>query len=356
MATDPCDFDPDGTGQDNGNYFGLPFTPGDSALVLLSIPWDVTASYNEGSRYGPDAIIGASAQLDLYDPVAPHQWRKGIGTIGIDYGIQEKSQFLREDARKVIKHLEKGGSTGDEYVLRRTERINAASRELNRYVHDTASVWLDKGKTVGLVGGDHSTPFGLISALGELYGRISVLHIDAHADLREAYEGFEFSHASIMYNVSTRITSVDSIVQVGIRDLCDAEAARAYADSSIRMYHDWELATNRFRGMTWDEQCTELIGHLGENVYISFDIDGLTPQNAPHTGTPVPGGLSFDEAVYLIERAVSDGRRIIGFDLCEVSPGPEGEWDGNVGARVLYKMCGLALRSQENRGQDTDRP
>ncbi|MCC8034444.1 MAG: agmatinase family protein [Rikenellaceae bacterium] len=344
---DFADFDPDGTGQDNGNYFGLPFTPKESRLVLLSVPWDVTASYTDGARFGPDAIIGASTQLDLYDPVSPEQWRKGIGTIGIDYGIQEKSQFLREEARKVIKYLEGGGKVTDEYVERRTERINAASAEMNEYVYGSSKKWLEAGKLTGLVGGDHSTPLGLIGALAEKYGTLSILHIDAHADLREKYEGFEYSHASIMYNVITRIPGVESLVQVGVRDLCDSEAQLAATDPRIRMFHGWELARDGFRGMTWDKQCRRIVENLGENVYISFDIDGLSPLYAPHTGTPVPGGLTFDQAVYLADMAASEGRKVVGFDLCEVAPGKEGEWDGNAGARILYKLCGIALKSNQ---------
>ncbi|MCD7970625.1 MAG: agmatinase family protein [Alistipes sp.] len=338
-------FDPDSVGQANGNYFGLPFTPGQCGLVLLSVPWDVTSSYGDGSRFGPDAIIGASSQLDLYDPVSPGQWRRGIGTLPVDYAIQEKSQFLREDARKVMKHLENGGRVTDEYVAKRAERINAASQELNTYVYDTSREWLAEGKTVGLVGGDHSTPFGLIEALAGKYGTLSVLHIDAHADLRICYEGFEYSHASIMYNVITKIAGIEALVQVGVRDLCDGEAALAASDSRVTMFHGWELAGNAFRGTTWDEQCAKIVERLGENVYISFDIDGLSPLYAPNTGTPVPGGLTFDQAVYLADTVRRSGRRVVGVDVCEVAPGRDGEWDGNAGARVLYKLCGIALRS-----------
>lgn len=340
---DISSFDPDGPGQDNGNYFGLPFTPEESELVLLSVPWDVTASYTEGAGYGPDAMIRASGQLDLYDPVSPGQWKRGIGTLPVDSAIAERSRTLRPCAREVMEYLEHGGRVTDAYAAERAERVNAASEELNAYVRGVSSRWLDLGKLVGLVGGDHSTPFGLIEALGERYNKLSVLHIDAHADLRERYEGFEYSHASIMYNVTTKVTSVDSLVQVGVRDMCDAEAARAFGDASIRQFHDWELAVNRFRGMPWDEQCRKIVERLGENVYISFDIDGLSPLYGPHTGTPVPGGLSFDQAVYLMQMAVGEGRRIVGFDLCEVAPGKDGEWDANAGARMLYKLCGIAL-------------
>lgn len=339
------DFDPNGTGIDNGNYFGLPFTPEQSDLVLLSVPWDVTASYGGGAAYGPDAIIGASIQLDLYDPVNPGAWRRGIGTIPVDYSIQESSILMREEARKVMRHLESGKSLGDSINNRRINMVNERSAQLNDKVYDESLRWIEQGKIIGLVGGDHSTPFGLIYALAERCGPVSVLHIDAHADLRPAYEGFVDSHASIMYNVMTKIAGVDRLVQVGVRDQCDCEAEFAAANPKIEQLCDYTLAANAFRGMTWDEQCGRIVEMLGAQVYISFDIDGLSPDNAPHTGTPVPGGLAFNRAVYLIDKLAQSGRRIAGFDIVEVSPGAGNEWDANVGARMLYKLCNFTLKT-----------
>lgn len=343
-----CDFDPNGTGQDSGNYFGLPFTPEDSKLVLLSVPWDVTASYGGGARFGPDAIIGASTQLDLYDHANPGGWQHGIGTIGIDYNIQDKSEFLRDEATKVMKHLVNGGTTSDEYVIRKAEKINSASESLNEYVYRQSLDWLSKDKAVGLVGGDHSTPFGLIKATAEKKGEISVLHIDAHADLRPGYEGFEYSHASIMYNVITKIPGVRQLTQVGVRDLCDIEASFAHDNTKIEMFSDHTLASASFHGINWDTQCNKIIDTLGSMVYVSFDIDGLSPENSPNTGTPVPGGLSFNQAVYLLEKITLSGKTICGFDICEVAPSNNNEWDANVGARILYKLCNLTLKTFKN--------
>ncbi len=347
------DFDPNGTGVDNGNYFGLPFTPEESDLVLLSVPWDVTASYGEGAAYGPDAIIGASTQLDLYDRLNPGGWRRGIGTIPIDYSIQESSALMREEAKKVMRNLESGKALlGDALNNRRINMVNERSAQLNDKVYDESLRWLEQDKVVGLVGGDHSTPFGLICALAEKWGHLSILHIDAHADLRPAYEGFVYSHASIMYNVMTNVAAVERLVQVGVRDQCDAEAEFAGTHDRISQIDDYTLACNEFRGMTWHEQCDRIIAKLGRQVYVSFDIDGLAPENAPHTGTPVPGGLTFNKAVYLLDRLVESGRSIRGFDLVEVSPAAGNEWDANVGARMLYKLCNLALKNtpqEENR-------
>ncbi len=335
-------FDPDGTGVDNGNFFGFPCGVDDARLVLISVPWDVTSSYGDGAARAPEAIVAASTQLDFYDPVSPGAWRSGIGTLPVDTNIGKSSALLREDARRVMRHLESGGAPDEVRDL--VQRVNEGSAELNKKVYDIAREWLDRGHIVGLVGGDHSTPYGLIRAVGEREGVFSVLHIDAHADLREAYEGFEHSHASIMFNVLRDVPQVERLVQVAVRDQSAGEAAKASADPRVRQFGDWELAQSDFLGVTWDEQCSRIVECLGDKVYVSFDIDGLSPEFAPGTGTPVPGGLSFNRAVYLIARVVSSGRIIVGFDLCEVAPRADDEWDANVGARVLWKLCGLTLK------------
>ena len=341
-------FDPDGVGVDNGTYFGLPFAPETAELVLISAPWDVTVSYGAGAAYAPDAIIEASTQLDFHDPLAPGVWRRGIATADVDYSLLDESQRLRGDAAKVIDHLEGGGSPEDDYVVRKICRVNEGCAAMNANIGAQAARWLDAGKLVGLVGGDHSTPYGLIRALGERHAEFGILHIDAHCDLRDAYEGFEFSHASIMFNVLRDVPQAERIVEVGVRDYCDAEAELARSSERIRMFDDTQLSAAAFEGETWGATCRRIVAELPERVYVSFDIDGLTPQYCPHTGTPVPGGLTFDEAVYLLSRVAASGRRIVGFDLCEVAPAPSGddEWDANVGARMLYKLCLFALSSE----------
>ena len=338
-------FDPDGVGVDNGTYFGMPYTPDDAALVLISAPWDATVSYGAGTAYGPDAIIEASTQLDFYDPLSPDAWRRGIATADIDYTLQEASQRLRSDAEKVIRHLEQGGSPDDDSITRKLRRVNEGSAAMNANIQEQARHWLEKGKLVGLVGGDHSTPYGLLRALGERHERFGILHIDAHCDLREAYEGFEHSHASIMYNVLRDVPQATKIVQVGIRDYSRKELDLARATPRVEQFDDLTLAAEEYRGQTWDAQCRRIADRLPEKVYVSFDIDGLTPEHCPHTGTPVPGGLSYNKALWLLETVVRTGRKIVGFDVVEVSPSPEERLDAITGARVLWKLCGLALKS-----------
>lgn len=349
MVEPTLPFDPDGVGVYNGNYFGMPFEADSAQLVLISVPWDVTSSYGDGASSAPDAIIEESTQLDFHDPYAPDEWKKGIGTIPIDYSIHERSVPLREEARKIIEHLESGAQVSDNMIMsRRLDRINHASAGINAEVFETSSAWLAAGKIVGLVGGDHSCPYGLIKAVARREGEIGILHLDAHCDLREDYEGFDCSHASIMFNVLRDVPGVKKLVQVAVRDFSETELLFARSHPKIVQFTGAGLSEAAFAGETWTAQCDRIVAELPEKVYVSFDIDALRPEFCPGTGTPVPGGMSFDEAVYLVRRVVDTGRRIVGFDLCEVAPAHDNGWDANIGARVLFRLCGQALRSVES--------
>lgn len=339
-------FDVNEPNVDNGHYFGFPYTAEESELVIISIPWDVTTSYGNGTAKGPEAMIKASLQMDLYDVHYPEGWKHGIGTIPIEKSIAAQGKKLREDAAKVIKHIEAGGSKDDPSVVQRLARVNEASAGLNRYVYELSKQWISRGKIVAVAGGEHSVPQGLIKAVAEEYPSVGILQIDAHADLRTAYEGFTYSHASIMYNVMRENRNVSSLVQVAVRDFCEDEVDYYRNDERIHVFMDHALSDRKMRGDNWDSICADIVGKLPENVYVSFDIDGLSPDNCPNTGTPVPGGLSFNEAVYLLAKIADSGRRIVGFDLCEVAPGKDNEWDANVGARILYKLCNLSLKSK----------
>ena len=340
-------FDPNGVGVNNGAYFSMPFTVEDAKLVLVSAPWDVTVSYGSGTAIAPDAIIEASMQLDFYDSSAVDAWREGIATAEINYSILEMSQRLRSDARRVIDHLEEGGKIDDESIARHLKKVNNGSDEINSIIYNQCKHLLDSDKLVGLVGGDHSTPYGAIKAHAERGREFGILQVDAHCDLRECYEGFNFSHASIMYNVLRDFQSVSKLVQVGVRDYCDDELALASKSSRVELFDDYALAKARFAGKSWSEQCQEIVSTLPQDVYVSFDIDGLSMSYCPNTGTPVSGGLSFNEALYLLECITASGRRIIGFDIVEVTPHPKHRIDAIVGARMLYKLCGQTILSNK---------
>lgn len=344
MAT--ADHDPDAAPPADAGLFGLPTTPDEARLVIVPVPWDATTSYRPGTSRGPEAIRVASHQLDLYDLDLGEPWRAGIAMLDIPDEVVRWNRDARADAEKII---EVGGRIGGDPTLAAAlAHVNEAGARLNRYVYEQVDRQLRAGKLVGVLGGDHSVPFGAIARVAESHDSFAVLHVDAHSDLREAYEGFEWSHASIMFNVVRKIPQVARLVQVGIRDVAKGEVDVVAANGDrIRVHYDQQLAERTFAGETWHSICESIVGDLPRHVYISFDIDGLDPKLCPNTGTPVPGGLSFQQAMYLVKRVVETGRTIIGFDLNEVVPGPDGdEWDANVGARVLYKLCGWALHSQ----------
>ncbi|HEY5944611.1 MAG TPA: agmatinase family protein [Kofleriaceae bacterium] len=340
-----ADHDADAAPPADAGLFGLPTTPDEARLVIVPVPWDATTSYRPGTARGPAAIRTASHQLDLYDADLGEPWRAGIAMAEIPDEVVRWNMSARVDAEKIIAV---GGRIGDDKGLAQSlARVNDAGARLNRHVYEQVDRYLREGKLVGVVGGDHSVPYGAIARVAESHDRFGILHVDAHCDLRDAYEGFEWSHASIMYNVIKKIPQVHRLVQVGIRDFAKREAdAVAAANGRVVVHHDAMLAERGFAGETWRQICDSIVGELPREVYISFDIDGLDPALCPSTGTPVPGGLSFQQAAYLIKRVVETGHTIIGFDLNEVVPGPDGdEWDANVGARVLYKLCGWTLHS-----------
>jgi len=340
-------FNPNEIGIANGNYFALPYKLEDSEIAILSVPWDVTTSYRPGTHSGPQAIIDASLQVDLFDALVPDAWEVAIGSVLIDETILKKNKKHRKTAESVIGKLEDGVDSS--LFKDEIKSVNEASTELNNYVYKNCNELINNNKTVGVVGGDHSVPLGNMKAVSEHYEEFGILHIDAHADLRIAYEGFTYSHASIMYNALNEIHQISQLTQVGVRDFCQEESDIINHDPRIRCFTDIELKRNSFDGKSWKKQCEEIIASLPNNVYISFDIDGLSPELCPNTGTPVPGGLSFREIDYLLFMLASSNKKIIGFDLCEVSPSAESEWDANVGARILYKLCIYSSYNKRNR-------
>ena len=319
-------FDPDAAAEYDGIY-GLPFTPKESRVVILPVPFEATTSYGGGTSRGPAAVLEASKQVDLYDQETGRPYEQGIAMLPIPRKIAAWNAKAKKLGRKRVKDV---------------NRISAA---VNEWVYDETRKLLGAGKLAVTLGGDHSVPFGAIRAHAETYPGMGILHLDAHADLRNAYEGFTFSHASIFHNVMTRISGVAKLVQVGVRDLGQAEK-RMIEESKGRIvtFFDPDIARRKDDGTPFAKIADEIVRELPRDVYLSWDIDGLDPTLCPGTGTPVPGGLSWNEAIALLRAIVRAKKRIVGLDLCEVAPG-ETEWDANVGARLLYKMIGFALLS-----------
>jgi agmatinase len=339
-------FDPNGISYANGNIYGLPFEPEEAKLVILPVPWEVTVSYRAGTAQAPEAILEASFQVDLFDPFVPDAWKLGIAMKEINKDIKEKSAALRFDAEIYLKQLSSGSISNQIAPVESfRDKINLAGQELYEWVKSESAKLLNNNKIVAILGGDHSTALGLMQALAEQNLVFGILQIDAHADLREAYEGFEFSHASVMFN-ALKISQITRLVQVGLRDYCEAELQLMKSDNRISTFFDRDNKHQLYNGISWSVICDQIIEQLPENVYISFDIDGLDPKLCPNTGTPVPGGLEFEQSLYLIEKVVNSGRRIIGFDLNEVAPGSD-DWDANIGARLLYRLANMCLVSNQ---------
>lgn len=340
-------FDPNGVGLNNGHFIGLPFEEEDAAIVIVSVPWDVTVSFGRGTASGPANLLNCSTQLDLSHPDIEDAWKMGIYLRpSADEWIQ-KNKSLVGKAQFYIEEMEDGERLEDSPHLQDVlADLNRNCELLNTWVYEQTRALLRKGKLVGLLGGEHSVPLGFFKALAEQYDSFGILQIDAHMDLRRAYEHFTYSHASIFYN-ALAIPQLTKLVQVGIRDFCEEEVAMVkQSNARIDVFYDHAIREQLFRGEHFHDICQQIISALPQVVYVSFDIDGLDPKLCPNTGTPVPGGLQYNEAIYLLKTLVESGRKIIGFDLCEVAGRSKG-WDGNVGARVLYELCCWMGKSQK---------
>ena len=335
-------FDPGGVGLDNGNIFGFPFTYETSDVIVFGVPWEVTVSFHSGTAKGPQATLQASKQLDFYDYDYPDGWKQGIFMPLVPEWIEQQNEALRAAADKVVALSEQCA----EYesmpeVVAALAQVNAGCVRLNEWLRTAVGRAIALNKKPAILGGDHSVPLGALQALAQKHDSFGILHIDAHCDLRASYQGFEFSHASILHN-ALKLPQVSKLVQIGIRDVSHREIETVEAsEARVVVYFDAQIKRERYAGASWHSICEQIVTNLPRKVYVSFDIDGLDPKLCPTTGTPVPGGLELEEAFYLI-RQVADRCEIIGFDVCEVGPD---EWDGNVAARIVYKLCSLMALS-----------
>jgi agmatinase len=350
---DFSNYDPNSVGNPNNNIFGLPTTEENAKLVILPIPWEVTVSYGAGTARASEAIFKASLQVDLFDPEFPDAWKQGFYMRPSDKKILMKSDYLRKEAELYIDYISKGEEVSANQFMSKTLReVNEGGHFLNNWVYEQTKMLLEKDKLVGLLGGDHSTPLGFFKAIGEKHGEFGILQIDAHFDLREAYEGFNYSHASIMYNALKEIPELKVLVQAGIRDF-GSDEWEYVKNSNFRVvtYFDKDIRNRQYEGQSWKQIAEEIVSKLPEKVFISFDIDGLDRKLCPFTGTPVPGGFELEQVFFLLSKVLASGKTIVGFDLNEVGIGGDTDWDANVGARVLYKLCNLLVTSNNNTPQ-----
>ncbi len=346
-------FDPDAPADAAGGIFGLPTPAEEAGVRVLGVPFDATTSYRRGTAAGPAAVLAASGQVDLFD-VQQRAWRGGDGrpwAHGIHFELDEEVAAWNVEAGPLAAAIiERGGRIDDEPgLLQGLERVNELGARVNERVQGWTAARLAEGALPVILGGDHSVPLGALLAAAAHHEELGLFHLDAHADLRPAYEGFRWSHASILHNTLEAAPQLQRVLSVGLRDLGEGEVAAIEASKGRiePVYgHTWGHA--RAAGEDLSALARRAVAHLPERVWLTLDVDGLEPDLCPGTGTPVPGGLSWDEVLLWFEALAQAGRRVVGLDLCEVSPGADADpavdsWDAIVGARLLYKAIGLAV-------------
>ncbi len=274
-----------------------------AAAAILPVPYDGTVSYRGGARDGPQAIIEASRYLELYEPdleLEPSQW--GIATL----------LALEPDV------------SGPEANIGRVEQAVGALA--------------DAGKLPVMVGGEHSLTLGAVRALAQRHSGLSVLQLDAHADMRDSYQGSPYSHACVMRRVREIVEDIN-VVQAGIRSI-STEEIEYIRDADITGVHLY--TPGQYNDLP---AIDELLAGLGETVYVTVDLDALDPSIMPAVGTPEPGGLSWQETLGIL-RAVAQRSRIIGFDVMELAPNEGPTHASFTAARLTYKLIGYALAAR----------
>ena len=311
------DFDDPAT--DGSGWFGAEVASG--KLVIIEVPFDATSSHHRRASKGPDAMRAASHQVELtlIDGRCPA--RTGIVSQRLPV------EPLNVLAGQAMERLRRGDQSA-------AVRVDETSYQLDSMLVDAVHEHWAHHRQIVVLGGDHSISFGAIQTALKEFPDLGILQLDAHADLRSAYEGVNCSHASIMNRVKALKPDLP-LTQVGLRDLGAKEQQRIESDPSIVAFYDEALVHQQFLGMPWAEQARAIIETLPQKVWVSFDIDALDPSLCPHTGTPVPGGLTYYQAIDLIDRIHTSGRTLIGADLTEVAGDP---YDALIGARLLYRI------------------
>jgi agmatinase len=267
-----------------------PATFEDAKAVILPVPLESTTSYVPGTRNGPREILVASTHLELWD----EETNTDIHPIGI-YTLPEM-ELPFDDMADIMNEI---------------TRVTAAI--------------LDHDKFPVVLGGEHSITGAVVAAVAEKFKGVSVLQIDAHADLRDIYMGTRFSHACAM----RRVVECAPVTQVGIRSM-STEEAKVAASLPTRIFYD----VNMRQDTNWIGKVVE---SLGDTVYITIDVDGMDPGIMPATGTPEPGGLSWYEMLSLL-RAVISARKVVGCDVVELSPLPGVAAPNFLCAKLIYKI------------------
>lgn len=299
MASDSVEF-PENAIQYWDTFLGL--SPKDNVLgkaqvILVPVPYDSTTSYRTGARDGPRAIITASRQLEDYD---------------VEFGAELSDVGI--------------------YTSPEVGSVASGPQSMNKVIHRVVRTVAPFGKVIGLIGGEHSITIGAVGALVDLHPDLSVLYLDAHADLRDEYMGTRWGHAS----VARRIYDLCSVVEVGVRSL-SLDEMRFIKKNNVPVLF-WPQNCDNI-----DDVASRVLADLSPNVYISIDLDVMDPSIMPAVGTPEPGGMTWESLIGLL-REVSIHRNIVGFDVTELSPDEGPEASTFIAAKLIYKMIGYSVK------------
>ncbi len=281
------------------NYAGIPdqYAKLETAkVVLIPVPYDGTSTWQKGADKGPEAFLNASENMELYD-------------IETDSEVYKNGIYLADAVLE-----------------------NATPEAMVEAVHETTKKYINKNKFVTIFGGEHSISIGTIRAFNECFNNLTVLHIDAHADLRKTYEGSSCNHACAVYEAS----QTTNLVQVGIRSMDISEKTVMHPDKTF-FAHD--MATNDY----WME---DVIDQLTGNVFITFDLDAIDPSLMPSTGTPEPGGLFWYETLEFLKK-VFEAKNVVGFDIVELCPNTQDKSSDFLAAKLYYKMLSYKFLSND---------
>lgn len=276
----------------------------DSKIVILPVPYEQTTSYGKGTSNGPKAILDASHYVEFFDEELNRElcFEKGNGICSL-YPVEIEKK--------------KGSKALDE-------------------IYDNVKKHIDNGKFVVTLGGEHSISTAPIKAHFDTYKNLSILHFDAHSDLREEYEGSKYSHASFAARVAEFTTS---ITQVGIRAQCKAEYD-FIKEKRINTFFAFEIRNGK-HGFDW---INRVVDSLNESVYITFDVDYFDPSIMPSTGTPEPNGFYWDETMKLL-KLLGEKKNVVGFDVVELSPRKDFPFPDFLTAKLIYKMLNYFIAS-----------
>ncbi len=316
-------------------WFDSPDNPA-NGLPLVALGWDLTTSFRPGTAMAPAYMQAVSHQVDVQ-----HPW---FGRAVVDRGIQSVptpellTQYQALYASVARTYRSEWDATG--VVSASVNDLNAAGASVHEAIAKTVSQHYTT--CIGVVGGEHSITSGVVAGIAQHRAQFGILQLDAHMDCRHNYQGLRYSHASVMRRCSA-MPEVNAVVQVGIRDYCLEEVEFAQGQGFYTWF-DWDMQAAVFEGHSWHDLCQRIIEPLPELVYITVDVDGLDPSVVPGTGTPVPGGLTYHQATYLIQQVVASGRNVVGFDCVEVAGEPNSTGIINA-TQLLYFLCGAACRN-----------